>query len=348
MEQLKTVVVGAGRIGWRFHIPAVINHRGFELVAVVDPLPERLDEVRERFGSHLHAYRDYEELWLRETPDLVVIASPTHVHADQTMRAFEHGADVFCDKPMTMNLSQSDEVIAKIRETGRRFMVYQPHRVLPEVTALREIMKSGKIGDVFMIKRAMTHFRRRHDWQALSRFGGGMLYNYGAHAVDALLYLSGSTARSVNAHLRTVASLGDAEDVVKMVIETENRIILDIDVNMACPHDQFPWQVFGSKGSAVVDSGRGAVQVTYYREDELQEVALHDELAAPNRSYDSGESIPWIEERVELDAIPSVDYYDHCHAHFARGEEPFVAVEETREVMRILEACRDDASSETP
>ncbi len=343
MKQLKTVVVGAGRIGWRFHIPGVIDHPGFELIGVVDPVQERLVEVREEFGAEVTGYREFDEIWKNESPDLVVIASPTHFHAEQTMQAFDNGAHVFCDKPMAADVRQTDAMIAKMLETGRRLMVYQPHRASPEVVVLSEILESGRIGEVYMIKRALSMYRRRHDWQALKRYGGGMLNNFGAHLIDILLYLSGSTARKISAHLRTIASLGDAEDVVKIVMETENGMILDLDVNMASPHNQPPWQVFGKNGSVVMNEDSTVWRLKYFREEELEEVSLDEGLAAPGRSYQSGETIPWKEEEITIDPERRIDFYDRCYAYFAEGEEPFVPVDQTREVMRVIDVCRREA-----
>ena len=60
MKSLRTAVIGAGRIGWMFHIPQALRHEGFDLVAVVDPLQERLDEVRAEFG--VEGYLEYDEL----------------------------------------------------------------------------------------------------------------------------------------------------------------------------------------------------------------------------------------------------------------------------------------------
>jgi len=87
-----------------------------------------------------------------------------------------------------------------------------------------------------MIKYARSSYIRRNDWQTQKRYGGGMLNNYGAHAIDQLLYITGSKAADISCRLRRIATLGDADDVVKAVIETDNGIILDIDINMAIMH----------------------------------------------------------------------------------------------------------------
>lgn len=342
MRVLRTAVIGAGRIGWMFHVPQVSHHDSFDLVAVVDPLQERLDEVEDKFG--VTGYLDYRELLGSEKLDLVVIASPTQFHADQAILAFQHGCDVFCDKPMASSLVQADRLIAAMKAHNRKLMVYQPHRGRADMVALQEILRQGLIGPVYMIKCALTSYSRRNDWQALKKHGGGMLNNYGAHQIDKLLYLSGSRARRISCKLRVVASLGDADDVVKAVIETENGTILDLDINMASAHPMPPWHILGKHGSILFDAEQQAWQVRHYRPGELEDIELHQELAAPERRYGSGETIPWREKTFPLGEFQPIDYYQKCYSYFALDGEPFVPIAETRELMRVLDACRKNAS----
>jgi len=361
MRILKTAVIGLGRVGWQFHIPNVLQHDGFELAAVVDPLAERREEARQVWGEggDFLAYPDHRALWDACARgdcdlDLVVIASPTPYHGEQALAAFERGIDVFCDKPIALTLAQADQMIAAAEAHGRKLMVYQPHRARVEVVALREILREDLIGPLTMIKRAISRYVRRDDWQAFSQYGGGMLNNYGAHYIDQLLYLSGSasrsgTARKVSCALRTVASLGDAEDVVKAVIETERGVILDVDIHMAAAHPFPPWQILGRRGSIVLDPGQGnlAWQVRYFREGELPEMAAQVGLAARGRRYPSDPPIPWQEASFEFADFEPVDFYERCYAFYALGEPPFVPVAETREVMRVLYECRQSAAGAT-
>ena len=191
-----------------------------------------------------------------------------------------------------------------------------------------------------MMKRTCTAYTRRNDWQAFREHGGGMLNNYGAHFIDQLLYLSGSKAARISCVLRTVASLGDADDVVKALIETESGVILDLDINMASAHPMAPWQILGTRGSIVLDEAGKAWRVRYFVDEELDDVQVQAGLAALNRKYGSGEAIPWKEETVPLTACTPVDYYAKCHEYFALDGEPFVPVQETRELMSVLHQCR--------
>jgi scyllo-inositol 2-dehydrogenase (NADP+) len=341
MRILRTAVIGAGRIGWMFHIPQVFQHDGFDLVAVVDPLQERLDEAEAKFG--VKGYLDCNRLLDSEKLDLVVVASPTQFHAEQTILAFQHGCDVFCDKPMALSLAQVDRMIDAMQAYGRKLMVYQPHRARVDMVALREILRQGLIGPLYMIKCTRTDYARRNDWQALRQYGGGMLNNYGAHQIDKLLYLSGSRAKRLFCTLRVVASLGDADDVVKAVIETESGVILDLDINMASAQPMPEWHILGKYGSILFDAKQQAWQVRYVRPEELEHVELVQELAAPGRRYGSGETIPWREKTFPLAEFQPIDYYQECYAYFALDGEPFVPIAETRELMRVLDACRENA-----
>ena len=342
MKCLRTVVVGLGRIGWRFHLPEVVGHDGFELVGVVDPLASRLEEARDTFGAP--GYEDLSSCLEQTTPDLVVIASPTPFHAEQTLACLEAGSDVFCDKPMAATLEEADTMVAAAGAHERKLMMYQPARAGADVVSLQKILATGLIGPVYMIKYARTNFTRRNDWQAMRCHGGGMLNNYGAHVIDVCLHVAASTARSVTCHLDTIASLGDADDVVKAVIQTDSGVLIDIDINMAAAQPTGPrWQVLGHHGSLLhTDDGW---RVRSFDPARLSAGALDDSgtMAATDRQYGSGEEIPWQDQELTIDT-QGIQYYEQCHAYFARDEEPFVPLSQSRELMRVLDACRQDAA----
>ncbi len=340
MKKLKTAVVGLGRIGWKFHIPHIISHEGFELCALLDPLQERVNEGIEEFS--VKGYTDFSKLIENEKLDLIVIASPTPFHADQTIAAMEKGIDVFLEKPMAPTLEEADRMIEASKKLQRKLMVYQPHRTAAETQAIKYIIEKDIIGPVYMIKRSISRYQRRSDWQTQKKFGGGMLNNYGAHYIDQLLYVTGSKALDISCHLRSIATLGDADDVVKAVIVTENNVILDLDINMASSQHLTPCIVFGERGTAVLGrnvKGDRTYNVKYYNKDDLKNLELKTELAAEGRSYANNDEIPWKETEVLLSDFSRINYYDKCYEYYAEGKEPYVRLEQTREVMRVIDTC---------
>jgi scyllo-inositol 2-dehydrogenase (NADP+) len=339
MTRLRTAIVGLGRIGWQFHLPAVKEHESqFELVGVVDPLAERLTEAASQFGAR--GYDTLPAMLAAEKPQLVVIASPTKFHPDHALAAFAAGADVFSDKPLAASLAEAERMVAGAQQAGRKLMIYQPHRVTQECQSIRALLARDLIGKPFLLKRTCSRYARRNDWQALTANGGGMLNNYGAHFIDQTLYLAGSAPKRSFGALRTAVSVGDADDVVKLVLELESGMLVDLDINQAAAQTEAPWVIHGPRGSITQEAGGKAWLVKHVPASDLPPLTLQSGLAASGRQYGTGEVIPWQDLRVPIAETPALDYYDLVHAHFARGEAPFVPLSETLQVMRVMHECR--------
>lgn len=344
MKKIRTAIIGLGRIGWQFHLPAVRKHSDrFMLTAIVEPLEKRRLEARKI--CDVACFCDYAEMLKMVCPELVVVASPTHVHAEQVIAALEQGSDVFCDKPLAQDLALTDTIIEVARRTGRKLMVYQPHRATEVAVGARDIINRGILGPIYMIKAAMSGYNRRNDWQALRQYGGGMLNNYGAHAIDELLYLAGGKMARLRCHLRTIASLGDADDVVKLVMETEQGLILDLDINMATAYALPPLMILGKYGALRYDGETRAFMVKIYNPDLLVQGSVIRELAAKDRRYGNDEKIPWEELHIPVNSYAPVDFYEKVYEYMALNGPPFVPLTETRELMRIIDACRRDSDS---
>ncbi len=345
MKKLKIAVVGLGRIGWQVHLPEIAKNDKFELCAVVDVNEDRLVEAEGEYK--VKGYTSLEEMLKAEKLDLVVIASPTHLHRTQCELCFAQGVDVFLDKPMAPTLEDSVKIAEAAKTNGRKIMVYQPHRAVPAVSVLRRIIDEGKIGPVYMMKRAQSSYVRRHDWQALRKFGGGMINNYGAHFIDQMIYLAQEDVESIYCTSHRIATLGDAEDVVKAVLTMKSGATIDIDINNATAHMIAPWMIFGKYGTIVAEGSSYAQTdnfiVKYYNPADMPELTLDESLTAEGRRYNNDVPVPWKEEIVPVTPEDAVIFYDKVYEYFALNEKPFVPVEETLRVMELLEEAHRQA-----
>lgn len=343
MKKIKTAFAGLGRIGWQFHLPTAAAHEGFEPVAACDALPERLEEARAKYG--VAGYSDFRQMIYEVKPELAVVATPTPFHTEHAIYAMENGCDVFLDKPMARDLAEAKTIADARGRTGRKLMVYQPHRVTAETQALLRLLKSGVLGDIYMIRSARRNFVFRSDWQAFKKFGGGMLNNYGAHAIDMMLFLTGSKAKRVDGFMHRIAAAGDAEDVVKLLIETERGTTLDIDINMASALDLAPLIVYGRYGTAMLveEKERQYYRVRYFDPADQAVVVASEHLAAIGRLYVTTEPANWRETDFNIEPGDAINFYDKCYAYYALGEAPFVPLEDTLEVMRVIKECRATA-----
>ncbi|MBT4823326.1 MAG: Gfo/Idh/MocA family oxidoreductase, partial [Lentisphaerae bacterium] len=204
--KLKIAVAGLGRIGWNFHAKRIDASADFELAAVGDTVPERRAEAEDVFGCR--SYADFATMIAEESLDAVVIATPTHLHLDMTLAAFEAGLDVLLEKPMASNLTEATEIVEAAEKLGRVLTVYQPHRLNAYFQHLKAIVDAGQIGRITQVLRGSFSYSRRNDWQSLQEYGGGMLNNYGAHFLDQVLQLIGYDTKRVVCDLQKVASLG--------------------------------------------------------------------------------------------------------------------------------------------
>ncbi len=345
MKILKTAVVGLGRIGWSFHIPKILAHgEQFALTAVVDVSQERLEEARNTYG--VNGYTDIGEMIRSEQLDLVVIASPTHLHKLHACTAMEMGVDVFLDKPMADTYEAALEIAQCARDTGRKLMIYQPHRVFSEPNQLKAIIASGKIGRLTTIRRNVASYIRRADWQAFKKYGGGMLNNYGAHYIDSLLYMTEEKLSRYYCFTDRVATVGDADDVVSLLMKTESGVTLDINISQAAALAGPEWIVYGTTGAII--SGRNAegnpeFHVRWYDSSAVPTVTASDALAAANRSYNNEAPLPWQEEHIPVDGKYAIDFYGKVHEFYAEDKAPFVPVEETLYIMDTIRRCHEIA-----
>ncbi len=182
---------------------------------------------------------------------------------------------------------------------------------------------------------------RRNDWQSLRKHGGGMLNNYGAHYIDQLLYLSDATpVADIRCNLWAVATRGDADDVVKVWLKTEGNQLLDLEINHAAALPLSPWHICGRYGTLV--QSENAFHIRYYDPDRAPELEVFDG-AAPGRSYDNRDRLPWQEKTVAIRPDAQLDFYTNIYETFARNAEPHVKTHESRELIRVIEQCRKRA-----
>lgn len=341
-RKLRIGVAGLGRIGWNFHCKTIGPHKDWDLVAVADPALERCKEAEQAYGCR--AFQQFDDMIEQARLDAVTIATPTHLHRQHALSAIKHGLHIMLEKPMAPGLADA-RAIVRAAEKGKRVLtVYQPHRAAGYFQHLKKIIESGKIGEVYHVRRGSFRFVRRDDWQSLTKFGGGMLNNYGAHGLDQVLTLTGYDVKKVFCNLRRVASLGDAEDVVTIVYQTRSGIIGEIEINQATVHSPYDIEVYGTRG-AITKHG-SEFTVRWLTPKQLKAKKLDTSLASADRQYPN-DDIQASQEVIAVDPKYQVDVYKDLARAIRTGTAPFVPASETLEVMRIMDWCRKDSKGIT-
>ena len=341
-SQLRVGVAGLGRSGWGIHARLIEGLPGQARVAAVyDPLPERRDEAVQRFGCSAH--QDFAALIGDPGVEVVVVAVPSHLHAEYSIAALRAGKHVVCEKPMATSVADAERMIAASAETGKRLTVFQNYRYRGDVVKVREVAASGVLGRIVMVRIAHHGFARRWDWQTLQRFGGGSMNNTGPHLIDMGLLLFGDAEPEVTCVRDRVRTLGDADDHVLILLRAPAAPTVQIEITAACAYPQEQWLVMGTEGG-LTGSG-SALRWRSVKPGSLPERKLSTE-PTPDRSYNR-EPVEWVEHswasRDANGGPGEAGFYLDLHACIRAGGPLPVPPEQVLTQMRVMEECRRQA-----
>ncbi|MEM7117012.1 MAG: Gfo/Idh/MocA family oxidoreductase [Chloroflexota bacterium] len=339
-KRLRVGVAGLGRSGWKMHVAALSKLPDlFTITAVCDLDPSRLEEAQARLGCRTCA--TYDELVAAGDIDLMVVATPSQHHANDTITALEAGMDVMVEKPMATTLADVDRMIVVARENGRLLTVNQNYRYAADFLQIKKVIDSGVLGDLLLIRLAQHQFRRRWDWQTLAEYGGGILNNHGAHYIDWALQLIGDSQPevAVSQLVDTPLYAGDADSHAKVILRPKAGPLVDIELTHACAFPQETAVIMGTQGT--LTSTREEIRWQYYRPDQVPPLVL-DRQPTPDRSYNA-EQLPMWQESVR----PVLDFpgelqqlYRDLHATICHDAPLVITPESVRDLMAVLEACR--------
>jgi predicted dehydrogenase len=180
--------LGVGWIGLH-RMQAVLESGVADVVAIADPSPELREKAR-ALAPHAKISASLEEL-LATPLDGVSIATPSALHAQQTIAALECGVAVFCQKPLGRNADETRAAVAVARRADRRLDVDFSYRRTKALEAVKRVVDSGELGPIYSA-RLVFHNAYGPDkpWyfdRSLS--GGGCLVDLGIHLVDSALWL---------------------------------------------------------------------------------------------------------------------------------------------------------------
>ena len=242
---------------------------------------------------------------------------------------------------MAASLEVADRMIAVAQETGRLLTVNQNYRNRPAFLRLCEVIESGKLGRILMIRMARHGFSRRWDWQTLKQYGGGELNNTGAHAVDAALLLLGDVDPEVYCSMeRTPLYSGDAESHVKIILRADGRPMIDIELTSACAFPQQEWLVMGTQGG--LEGNSRMLRWRYFDPERLPPRPVSREPTV-DRSYNR-EDLPWQEETCDLAASQDqgrAKVYRDLYATLRQGAPLAITPQSVRRQIAVLERCRE-------
>jgi len=336
---IRVGLAGLGRSGWGIHgaaLDCLKDH--YRITAIADADPARRQEAVKRWDCRAH--ETFGALAADAEVELLVVATPNHLHTEHTIQALKAGKHVVCEKPMALSAADADRMIETARQTEKVLTIFQNKRYAPDFRKVREVIRSRKLGRIVQIRIAIHRFARRWDWQTLKEFGGGELNNTCPHFLDQALLLFGSKEPEVFCEITRTLTSGDAEDHCKIVLRADGAPTMDIEVTHACAYPQNLWHVMGTRGGL---TGDGAKLKWRYVDFSKLPPRPVEKKPVPDRTYNR-EELPWQEESWTMPEHPpknGVPFYHDVLRTLRHGAPPAVTPESVRRHIVVLQRCRE-------
>jgi len=341
-KKLKIGIVSAGQIS-KSHVEGYIK-AGAEVVAICDPSKDAVEKRAKEF-SIPNSFATIDELLAVKGLEAVSVCSPNVYHCEYVVKALGKGLHVLTEKPMAMNVEQSQQMVDAAKKSGKLLMCGHNQRFNPECQKIDELRKDGTMGEIYHAKCAWI--RRRGipglgGWfTTKSLSGGGPLIDIGIHLIDRTWFMMGRP-RPVSVSGITYSKFGnpldkyvctgmwagprklegkmDVEDFASAFIRFENGATMTAEVSWAANRPDEMWSLLlGDKTGAMVnDQG-----ITLYGE---RGTALSTETLA-------------------FDKDPYEDRFKHFVNCITKGEKCLCPGEDGLTIQKILNGIYKSSES---
>src|SRR5216110_638276 len=249
-------LIGGGNIT-ETHARAARAIPGVEISAIHGTNSEKIRKLCVEHGGR--PYTDFAAFLAHRPMDLVVIGSPSGLHATQGIAAARQGLHVLTEKPIEISTARADILIEAAKQSKVHLGVIFQDRLKPHIRQLKNWVDQGLLGKLLLVD-ARVKWYRPPEYYASSRWrgtlaldGGGALINQGVHTVDLLLWLLGDVVR-VQARTATQLHKIEAEDTAVAILEFASGA-LGIFHSTTADYPGYPRRVeiSGSEGTVILE-----------------------------------------------------------------------------------------------
>jgi len=340
MNPISTALLSYGMSGEIFHAPLLETHQGFKLSKIVQRNSTRAN-VR---YPHTKVVRDVEDVLSDDTIELVIVNTPNETHYPFAVKALEAGKHVVVEKPFSVTTKEADSLIELARKRGKLLTVFQNRRWDGDFLTIKKIIQDKLLGGIAEFELHYDRYRNyieANTWKEESAPGTGILYNLGSHMLDQVLVLFG-VPREIDARIGIQRPGGKVDDFydIRLQYNGFHAIVKSSYlVREAVPR----YIIHGTNGSFIK-----------YGIDP-QEQALKEGKIPGSTSWGWEPKECWgklntnigslhVEGQVETLPGNYLSFYKNIYEVLREGQDLAVKPEESRDVIKIIEACIESNS----
>jgi predicted dehydrogenase len=275
MKPLHWGLIGAGDIVRKRVGPALRDSPRCQVVAVSRADASLAASFAAEFAGAT-AHVGWRDLVADPAVEAVYIATPVHLHAEQTIAAAEAGKHVLCEKPMALDVVACDRMLAACRAHGVHLGIAYYRHFYPIVQRVKALIEAGEIGvPAYAQINAFEWFDLPSDHPRawfLKRdlAGGGPMFDFGCHRLEVLTNVFGPVQR-VTGLVANVHFTREVEDTAVAVLQFESGACATVSVTHAAEEPRDTIEVFGSRGSLfVAHLNKGDLRIRHGTEERIE------------------------------------------------------------------------------
>ena len=190
---IKFALVGCGHIGKR-HAEMITRNAESELVALIDVKEKKLLNLEGMEVPFFNSLEDFLKSGIEV--DVINVATPNGYHAEQALIALDAKKHVVIEKPMALNKIDAEKVIFKALHIHKHVFAVMQNRYSPPSIWIKELIESGKLGDIYMMQlncywNRDDRYYKADSWHGKNELDGGTLFTQFSHFIDIMYWLFG-------------------------------------------------------------------------------------------------------------------------------------------------------------
>lgn len=275
--EIKVGIVGAGDMGVQ-HAEALSQIEGVKVVAVADVDARRAEELARKFGAE--ALENFERMLPKV--DAVYVCTPPDVRSP-ALEALEAGKHVFCEKPLSVDLSEAKRLVEAARRNGVILAVGYVLHFHPPFREVALRARNGDLGDLLVIWINRMGMGGRKDWILDPRRSGGMAVEFNTHDFEWLEWVGGPVRRVYGRVLRSSPEIRIETNVWAM-LDYERGGVGVLGSSWSAPIGRSSFGVIGTKGMMAVECGAVKLAIEG-RQEALELKAEEPPLLSENKHF---------------------------------------------------------------
>ncbi|MGN1141551.1 MAG: Gfo/Idh/MocA family protein [Oliverpabstia sp.] len=345
--KLKVGLLGYGFMGHNHadRLKKMEQSGELEFKAICDCDEKKLADV----PDSVSVYHQMDDLFADPDINTVIIAIPNHLHKEAVIKAADAKLNILCEKPVALTVQEFDEMMEAVDENGVKFTVHQQRRWDKDFRTAKYVYDNQMTGEAYTVQSKLYGINgNMHDWHIYPQYGGGMLFDWGVHLIDQMLWMIDSPIKSVFADVRNVINQ-DVDDYFKVMLYFENGVTGEIELGTYFLSDKVNWFerhwfIGGNRGSYYSDGfdPKGKLcSTTRLLTNVPGQVTMT--AAGPTRSF--GPPAPGVLTAEDVPtALTDHGMFFENFLKAMNGEEDFVVTRaQVRRVLSLMEAIRKSA-----